>query len=220
MISQPIEEPSQIGSARRAAIRFAQDLGFPDEVVDRVGLVVTEAGTNLTRHAKGGRIFILEAHPPASRAIKVVAVDSGPGIASVEKAMADGYSTAAEADGGMGVGLGSIRRQSDDLDIYSDNEGTVLIATFLARASTALPLPNLAGLIAPKPGFSVGGDAFATRPTANGHLVMLVDVLGHGPVAQDEAQKAIAGFLKPESDTLEAAELAVSDALAGERGAA
>lgn len=218
MITQEIVEASQIGAMRRRSLQFAQSLGYPEDVLDRIGLVVNEAGTNLLRHAGGGRMMALEAEQPG--VLQIVAVDSGSGIASVEKALEDGFTTVPGQGGSMGVGLGTIQRQSDNLEVYSDQEGTTLVASLLKRSGAALPEESIAGLIVPKPGFDVGGDAWAARRTGNGHLVMLIDVLGHGPKAQEEAQKAIAAFNGSRSVTVEATEAAVAEALAGERGAA
>lgn len=218
MIAQEISEPSQIGAMRRQAIRFAQTFGYSDDVLDRIGIVVNEAGTNLMRHASGGRMMVLEAHPGGG--CHIVATDSGPGIASVEKALEDGFSTIGENNESMGVGLGAIQRQSDNLDIYSDAEGTTLVATFLPRRGAPLPPSTTAGIIVPKPGFSAGGDGWAARQVKDGQLVMLIDVLGHGPKAQDEAQKAIHAFHAAKDASLEAVEAAVAHALAGDRGAA
>lgn len=220
MISQDIVEPSQIAAIRRAAVQFGGQIGLPAEALDRVALVVTEAGTNLMRHATEGKILVLEGYPPGRRHLHIVAVDSGPGIASVEKAMEDGFTTAPGRRSGIGTGLGAISRQSDRLDIYTDPEGTVLVATVAPRPCEEPQAPRIAGLVVPKPGFSVGGDAWAVRAGSGSDLVMLIDVLGHGPKAGSEATKALKGFLAPDVPTLENAEAAVSDALAADRGAA
>lgn len=220
MISQDIVEPSQIAAIRRRAVQFARDVGLPDEALDRVALVVTEAGTNLMRHAKDGKVMVLESHPPGVRMLHVVAVDSGPGIVSVERAMEDGFSTAGKGRPGMGTGLGAIERQSERLDIYSDPEGTVLVATLAPRPCARPEPPRVAGVVVPKPGFTEGGDAWAIREIAGRDLVMLIDVLGHGPKAGGEAKKALGGFLGQDAPTLESAEAAVSEALAADRGAA
>ncbi|MGN6550562.1 MAG: ATP-binding protein [Pararhizobium sp.] len=221
MISQAIVEPSQVAAIRRAALDLGYGVGLPREALDRVALVVTEAGTNLLRHATEGRILVLESFPPGSGTIHVVAVDSGPGIPSVEKAMEDGFTTArGPGRSGMGTGLGAIRRQSDRLDIYSDAEGTVVVATIAARPCREPESPRVAGLIVPKPGFSVGGDAWAARLHARSDVVMLIDVLGHGPTAGAEAAKAVDAFVAAGESGAEDMETAVSQALAAQRGAA
>lgn len=218
MITQDVAEPSQIAAIRRQAVQLGRDAGLSDEALDRAALIVTEAGTNLVRHARAGKVMALKTPQAAgANALSIVAVDSGPGIASVERAMEDGYSTSRD---GMGTGLGAIRRQSDRLDIYSDSEGTVLNATVTSRPAMPVEPPDIAGVIVPKPGFTVGGDAWAHRRLEDGDLVMLIDILGHGPKAESEARKATERFLTASVSSVEEAEAAVSEALAADRGAA
>ena len=53
----------------------------------------------------------------------VVALDSGPGIADLEAAMQEGFSTA----GGLGMGLPGARRLVDEFDIVSEvGKGTTV----------------------------------------------------------------------------------------------
>lgn len=221
MISQSIVDSSQVAAIRRSAVDLGGRVGLPAEARDRIALIVTEAGTNLLRHATDGRILVLESFPPGRGMVHVVAVDSGPGIPSVEKAMEDGFTTASRSGPtGIGTGLGAIERQSDRLDIYSDPNGTVLVATIAARPCPPPEPPHIAGVIVPKPGFSVGGDAWAARLQARTDTVMLIDVLGHGPTAGVEAEKAVDAFLAAENGGAADLESAVSNALAAERGAA
>jgi serine/threonine-protein kinase RsbT len=49
------------------------------------------------------------------RGIEVTAEDQGPGIADIERALADGYSSG----GGMGLGLPGARRLMDELTVDS-----------------------------------------------------------------------------------------------------
>lgn len=220
MIAQDIAEPSQIAAIRRQALLLGTQAGLDEEALDRAALIVTEAGTNLIRHARDGKILVLCTGSGRACRMEVVAVDSGPGIASVEKAMQDGFSTVRGARAGIGTGLGAIKRQSDRLDIYSDAEGTVLTASVAARPAGEMPERRLAGVIVPKPGFAVGGDAWAHRVVDEEDMVMLIDVLGHGPSADTEAQKATEAFRRTKSRSLEDVEAAVSEALAARRGAA
>src|SRR5690606_14315047 len=76
------------------------------------------------------------------------------------------------------------------------------------------------GLIVAKPGFEDAGDAFALRHEAAGTLIMLVDVLGHGPVAAREARKAVAAFNAATEASLDETRELVAASLEGGRGAA
>src|SRR4051812_33240914 len=53
-----IGEASQVGDARRAAVRLGTDMGCEDAALGRLALVVTELGNNLVRHATRGRLLV------------------------------------------------------------------------------------------------------------------------------------------------------------------
>ena len=53
-----IVETTQAGAARRGAMAFAREIGFDDVDVGKVGIVVTEAATNMMKHAHGGRVLV------------------------------------------------------------------------------------------------------------------------------------------------------------------
>ena len=53
-----IEDPSQIGHARRTAQKRAEQLGFDETDCGRVALVVTELASNLLKHATHGALHL------------------------------------------------------------------------------------------------------------------------------------------------------------------
>lgn len=88
--------------------------------IDDLAVVVTELASNLLRHARDG-VLTMESVTDESRdAVEIVASDSGPGIADIEQAMGEGYSTR----GSMGSGLGAVRRLADTFEIESSPDGT------------------------------------------------------------------------------------------------
>lgn len=220
MISLPVTEISQVGAARRKALHESETLGLPIEARERLALVVTEAGTNLVRHARGGEILLILRGRGESAGVDVVAVDEGPGLADIQAAMTDGYSTAEAGERGIGGGLGAIARMSDAFDIYSDPKGTTVAITIGKLDRDPEGAVEVASLIVPKPEFSVGGDAYGLRHEADRTVIMLIDVLGHGPAAASEAEKAVAAFAETAGASLEETELEISAALRGGRGAA
>lgn len=180
----PLRDRSQVGEARRRAVGLAESLSFDPSTRGRLALVVTEAATNLLQHAGGGSILL---STPAARrdAIEVLALDRGPGIGNLDRAMTDGFTTADS----QGEGLGAIRRQADDLDIYSRvGEGTALMARLRDEASTA---SGVGSLCLPLEGERVSGDAIAVRRTEDFVLVLLADGVGHGPAAAEAAERAV-----------------------------
>ena len=102
-------------------------LGFPPEFVRRAAIATYEAEMNIIVHAGGGG---LSARVTPSR-IRVEAVDDGPGIEDIGRAMQAGYSTAPdwvrELGFGAGMGLNNIQQCSDGMRLESEmGEGTRL----------------------------------------------------------------------------------------------
>jgi anti-sigma regulatory factor (Ser/Thr protein kinase) len=185
-----VTDPSAAAEARRQATALAATLGFDETDLGRVAIVVTEAATNLVKHAGGG---VIVGHPVVKGrhcSLEILALDRGPGIGSVETALRDGYSSA----GSPGTGLGAIRRASSEFDIYSTRtRGTALLAVLEARAhgdGGGASTLRVAGLSVPKPGEEVCGDTWTCRLTRDGVAILVVDGLGHGPSAAHAARVA------------------------------
>ena len=98
-----VTDPSAAAEARRRATALAATLGFDEADVGRVAIVVTEAATNLVKHAGGGEILGRAARErgraPRWRSWRSIA---GPGIGSLDAALRDGYSSAGSARHGSG----------------------------------------------------------------------------------------------------------------------
>ncbi|GAA4877589.1 ATP-binding SpoIIE family protein phosphatase [Kitasatospora terrestris] len=153
-------------AARSAARQLARRIGLLPERVAEVELAVSEAATNLRRHAVDGAMVLRVVRTDAEAALEFVTVDSGPGMADVPAALADGYSSALS----LGIGLGAVSRLADAFDLHSlPGRGTVLTARFwnrtpAGRAAVAGGEPVAAGLTRPMSGQELCGDAWATRP--------------------------------------------------------
>jgi anti-sigma regulatory factor (Ser/Thr protein kinase) len=221
-----ISEASQVAEARRAGLRLAQELGWDETAAGKLGIVLSEAGTNLMKHAKRGRIYIQTCMRNGSTGIEVLAFDGGPGITSIEACLRDGYSTTATS----GTGLGAIARLTDEFDIYSQKgAGTCLVARLFSGASngttagtTARRSRSLAfGTVrVPAPGETDCGDNWGVREEDGRTVVLMADGLGHGPGAAEASGEAVAA-LNRASDLAPAALLEqVHHALRSTRGAA
>lgn len=191
-----IRDPGDVGEARRAAVALAAGAGFSETDQGKVALVTTEAGTNIVKHGKSGQI-ILGSFPTGSRGhgVEVLALDRGPGMQDVARCLQDGYSTA----GSPGTGLGAIVRLSNEFDIHSTpGAGTVLVARVLPseRATASRPCEGLqVGVIClPVYGEHVPGDAWDHAASSERAISMVVDGLGHGPLAAQAAQEALRVF--------------------------
>jgi anti-sigma regulatory factor (Ser/Thr protein kinase) len=206
MISLAIKDSSQIADARRAAGNVARDVGFDEEGQGRVAIVVTELATNLVKHGSGGQILVGSFEQLGGEAgVELIAVDNGPGIADMGRAMADGNSTAGTA----GNGLGAIKRQSCAFEIYSRvGQGTVIVARVSQRArhGAGCALPSWAAVNVAMPGETVSGDGWAVRSDGQASTLMVVDGLGHGPEAAKASTEAMRLFEKhwrlPPTETL------------------
>ncbi len=107
------------GEASVKVKKLMRQLGFPPELTRRVAIAMYEGEINMVIHANGGTADIYV----GENMLRVVLADSGPGIADVEAAMQEGYSTAPDnirALGfGAGMGLPNMKRYSDEMTIDS-----------------------------------------------------------------------------------------------------
>ena len=185
-----VDSSAKVRQSCELAVRLADSLGFPAAHCQEIGLVATELGTNLLRHASRGTMTIsaLPGGDPAG--IRIETEDSGPGIHDVEQAIADGYSTA----GGLGLGLGTVNRLMDELEVASAPGGGLhVVCQRWAR-------PPLTGAFDRRLPFGVAtracrrskenGDTFLIRQWDGKALVGVIDGLGHGHFAQRAALSA------------------------------
>ena len=108
--------------ARREARDSARGAGLSSESTAEWTLVASELATNLLRHTPLGGTLRCYVEDEPRRSLVIQAGDEGPGIASVSDAMVEGYSTAS----GLGGGLPTVKRFSDDLQIETSPKGTLI----------------------------------------------------------------------------------------------
>jgi anti-sigma regulatory factor (Ser/Thr protein kinase) len=185
------EDASAIGSLRRSAVGLAELRGFSEEDAGRVAVAVSEAASNLVKHAVEG-VMLIRLHPELDSAIEVIAIDRGPGMHDVSRALRDGYSTA----GTLGIGLGGIARMASGYEVHSlPGRGTVLGMYFIARDAPR-PASRASGVTRPIGEEAVCGDAFAIIENDATTTVMLCDGLGHGTAAAHASREAVRLFLE------------------------
>jgi anti-sigma regulatory factor (Ser/Thr protein kinase) len=186
-----VEDASAVAACRNAALTMADRLQFPAARADQLALAVTEAASNLHKHAAEGALGLgvnRDGDPPG---IDLVTIDAGPGLADVDVVLRDGHSTA----GTLGIGLGAIRRLADSCDLYSrPGRGTALAARF-TPGKTASPSPRWAGLIRPITGETECGDAYGAVQLGATITAVMCDGLGHGPLAAAAAAEGVTAFL-------------------------
>jgi serine/threonine-protein kinase RsbT len=106
-------------------------VGFGEAPTEAIATAVTEVARNIVVHAGAGEVLLDVVEERGRRGILVVARDPAPGIASVEDAMKDGWSTSR----GLGLGLPSARRLMDEFTIASAlGEGTTVTMRKWAQA--------------------------------------------------------------------------------------
>src|SRR5262249_15988384 len=110
-----ISESSAAAEARREAMALVQKAGFDETARGTVGIVVSELGTNLAKHAVYGELLFRGIEHDGIAGLEVLSLDRGPGIANISECIRDGYSTR----GSSGTGLGAIARLADVFDIHS-----------------------------------------------------------------------------------------------------
>lgn len=118
---------SSAGEASVQVKKILRRIGIDAEAIRRVSIAMYEAEINMVIHAGGGEadLFI---YPDK---VTLVMTDHGPGIADIELAMREGYSTAPDnirsLGFGAGMGLPNIKRYTDELIIDSElGKGTKL----------------------------------------------------------------------------------------------
>ncbi|MFE6282675.1 anti-sigma regulatory factor [Streptomyces sp. NPDC057877] len=104
----------------------AQTAGL--NLVDATKLITagSELARNILNYATGGRgrVSVEQVYQQGRRGVRVTFADDGPGIADLEAAMTDGFSTR----GSMGLGLPGSRRLVDDLTVASAaGSGTTVV---------------------------------------------------------------------------------------------
>ena len=212
----PVTESSGIAAVRRAGNTLAGTLGFNETAAGKAALVITEAATNVLKHAGSGDVLLRPLERDGAHGMEILAIDNGPGFASLDLAMRDGMSTA----GSYGVGLGAMQRVADEFDLYTDrNHGTVLRMAVWAAAAPSTPW-TIGAVCLPLPSELACGDAWAAAGRDAELLLMVADGLGHGPEAALASQAAVALADARASFAPEALLQRAHAALRGTRGAA
>jgi serine/threonine-protein kinase RsbT len=111
----PLKTSNDVVLARQRVRQLAVELRF--SLVDQTKLVTaaSELARNALDHGKGGTMTIEVLTQGIRSGIRLVFEDQGPGIADVEQALKDGFTTGS----GMGLGLGGSKRLVNDFSIES-----------------------------------------------------------------------------------------------------
>jgi serine/threonine-protein kinase RsbT len=119
--SLPIRASEHIVIVRQAVRKKAISLGFG--LVDQTKFVTaaSELARNTLDHGGGGSVLLEMVQRDRKSGIRLIFEDQGPGIANMELALTDGYTTG----NGMGLGLSGSKRLSHEFEIESQpGQGT------------------------------------------------------------------------------------------------
>ncbi len=109
-------------SAGQASVQVKKNLrqiGIDPDTIRRVSIAMYEGEINMVIHAGGGiaEVGVYDEY------IEIILDDHGPGIADIDKAMQEGYSTASDSirslGFGAGMGLPNMKKNTDKLEIFS-----------------------------------------------------------------------------------------------------
>lgn len=110
-----IRDERDVVLVRRTVRRWAQRMAL--SLVEETKLITaaSEVARNALDHAGGGTFRLERVDEGPQRAVRLICVDEGPGIADVDRALEEGFSTSR----GLGLGLSGARRLVSALEIES-----------------------------------------------------------------------------------------------------
>jgi serine/threonine-protein kinase RsbT len=109
----PIESDADVVTVRQEARAMGSELGFSSLDLTLLATAISEVARNITTYAGRGDVVVRVRRERGREGIEVVASDDGPGIADVELALQDGYTTG----NGLGLGLPGARRLVDEFEL-------------------------------------------------------------------------------------------------------
>ena len=111
-----LNDDSDVGLACQRAREAGRGGGLALAEVEALATAVSEVARNVVVHAGRGELVLESTDDTARRALIITIRDQGPGIADVDAALRDGYTTGH----GLGLGLPSARRLVDALELHSE----------------------------------------------------------------------------------------------------
>jgi serine/threonine-protein kinase RsbT len=107
----------------REGRELAAQAGFAGTDLAIIGTAISEVARNILVHAKRGEVSLGVVERAGGKGVLIVAEDEGPGIADIEQAMQDGFSTGKT----LGFGLPGAKRLMDEFEIDSEvGKGTTI----------------------------------------------------------------------------------------------
>jgi serine/threonine-protein kinase RsbT len=95
---------------------FAKEMVFTEVEIQMIATAVSELARNIIKYADKGEVIIGRVEKGYKSGIEIVVSDKGPGIADIEAAVTDHFSTS----GTLGLGLPGVKRMVDEFEIQSE----------------------------------------------------------------------------------------------------
>ncbi|MBT2526298.1 ATP-binding protein [Streptomyces sp. ISL-99] len=122
----PLTTEEDLLAVRHAVRAATLAVGFGIVDQTRVVTATSELARNAYIHGGGGVLTIEFPHRHGVKGVRLTISDDGPGIADLDSALIDGFTTGA----GLGHGLGGARRLMDDFEVHTQpGAGTTVITT-------------------------------------------------------------------------------------------
>lgn len=122
-----IQKEWDIVGARQLGREMAKKVGFGSVDQARIATSISELARNIYLYAgnDNGQVCFEIIEGIDRKGIRMIAIDTGPGMKNISEAMEDGYTTS----GGLGAGLPGVKRLMDEFDIKSEEgKGTEIKA--------------------------------------------------------------------------------------------
>lgn len=121
---------TRAGEASASVKKTLKQLGVAPDLIRKIAICLYEGEINMVIHADGGVINVVISEDK----VEMVLCDTGKGIANIELAMQEGYSTAPDEvrslGFGAGMGLSNMNKNSDSMKVESTvNVGTTVYMT-------------------------------------------------------------------------------------------
>ena len=113
--AMPVRAPHDVVAVRQAVRRWCEEIGFRLVDLTKMVTAASEIARNTLDYGGGGTVLLERLEADGRPGLRLTFEDQGPGIADVERALQDGFTTGS----GMGMGLGGARRLVNEFEIAS-----------------------------------------------------------------------------------------------------
>jgi anti-sigma regulatory factor (Ser/Thr protein kinase) len=192
-----VDGEHQISFAREEAKSIAKKFGFGNPKLEEIAIIVSELASNIHKYAGAGKIIIVPFVSANLKALDIYSVDHGPGIEDINRVLQDGYTTKTS----LGIGLGAVKRMSDEFDIYSFFKDSLInknITIIFSRKylKDSEKHYKFAFLSRALKGEDYNGDALFLNIEGKKLTAALIDGIGHGEIAYTASYRAINYLIK------------------------